>query len=98
MQDQRIDERVDDEIVFLIGRAQEMASVIEMRHDARIAVRMIGMVVAADVLDDGVDLDRIDVLGAEFQRVGEIVARPRADDEHVLKGLAAAVLLQQMNQ
>ncbi len=34
------------------------------------------MVVAADVLDDGVDLDRIDVLGAEFQRVGDIVAAP----------------------
>ena len=74
------------------GGAQEMPAVVEMRRHARVLIGMIGMLVDADVLDDGIDLDRVEPLDAEAQRVRHVVARTGADDQHVLERRAAAVL------
>ncbi|TDM81405.1 hypothetical protein CEE95_14840, partial [Lactobacillus crispatus] len=61
-------------------------------------IGLVGMVVDADVLDRGIDLDRIDALHAEAQGVRQVVAGAGADDHDVLERRAAAVLLQQMDQ
>ena len=43
------------------------------------------MVRAADLVDDRVDLDGVDVLRAVLQRGRDVVARAGADDQHVLE-------------
>jgi hypothetical protein len=97
VQNQRVDQGVHDEVVFPIGGAQEVPPIVQVPHDARILVGVIGMKVDADVLDCRVDLDRIDAIGSEVRRVRDVVAGAGADDQHVLERRAPAVLLQQID-
>ena len=56
------------------------------------------MVAPADPLDDRIDLDGIDALGAPHQRAADVVAGAGADDQHVAEGVAAGVAVQQVRQ
>ena len=69
-----------------------------MHGDARIVVRAVRMVALADPLDDGIDLDRVDALGAPRQRAADVVAGAGADDQHLAERLAAGVAVEQVRQ
>ena len=43
-QRQRVGQREDDEVVLLVGRAQERAAVVDVAGDARVGVRLVGVV------------------------------------------------------
>ena len=98
VQDQRVDQRIDDEVVFLFGRAQEVPSVIKVGHDTRVRIGLVRMMMDADVLDDRIDLHRVDALHAVAQRVRQIVAGAGADHHDIVKRRAAAALLQEVDQ
>ena len=82
----------------LVRRLQEVAAVVEVHGDARIVVGTIGMVPLADPLDDRIDLDRVDALGAPRQRAADVVAGAGADDQHLAERLAAGVAIEQVRQ
>ena len=56
-----------------------------MGNYPRILVRMVGMIIAADILDDRIDLDSIDLARSKSQCVSKIVPRSRTDDQHIAK-------------
>ena len=51
------------------------------------------MIMDADILNDRVDLDSVDTVGAKPQCMGDVIARTRSDHQHIAKGGAAAVSL-----
>ena len=61
-QRQRVGQREDDQVVLLVGAAQEGAAVVDVARDARVLVGLVGVLVDADLLDARVDLDGVDVL------------------------------------
>ena len=75
-----------------------MPTVVQVAGDAGVFVGPVGVVADADVLDHRVDLDRVHPGRAEPQRVRQVVAGARADDQHVPERLAAARPLQEMDQ
>ena len=83
-QRQGIGQREDDQVVLLVGVAQEGAAVVDVPRDARILVGAIRVLRDADGLDLGVDLDRVDVLGAVRQRLRHVAATAGPDDQHVV--------------
>ena len=98
MQHQRVDQRVDREVVFALGVAREAATVVEVDGHARVGIGLIGMRAPADRVDARVDFDRVDVLDAAAQRAGDIIAAAGADDHHVLERLAAGIAVEQVRQ
>ncbi len=64
--------------------AQERPAVVDDPRHPRVVVGVIGVMLDADALDGGVDLDRIHVLGAAIERDGHVRAAAGADDEHVV--------------
>src|SRR5262249_26228006 len=97
VQDQRVHAAVHDQVIFAVGGAQEMPAVVKVTDDSLVLVRVVGVGADADVLDHGVDLDRVDAFPAKAQRVSDVVARAGADNQDISKRRTAAVLLQQMN-
>ena len=67
-------------------------------RDARVAVRPVGMMKPAQLVDHRIDLDGIDVAGPLCQRGRDVVARAGADDQHVVKRFSARVAIEQMGQ
>jgi len=59
MQDQGVHEGIDYKIILAVGRAQKMPAIVQMGNYPRVLVRMVGMVMAANILDDRIDLDGI---------------------------------------
>ena len=69
-----------------------------MHGHTGVVVRAIGMIALADALNDRIDLDRIDTLGAPRQRAADVVARAGADDQDVAERLAARVAIEHVRQ
>ena len=60
--------------------------------------RMVVGILDADALDDRVDLDGVDTADPVAQRVVDVIAGPRADDEFILERRAAGASLEQVDQ
>ena len=80
---ERVGDRVEHEIVALLGVVQERPSVLDVHGDAGVLVRAVGVVVATESVQQGIDLDGIDVPGAPRERDRDVVPTPRPDDQHV---------------
>ena len=65
-----------------------MPRIVVDDRDARIRVRVIRMVGAAEADDRRIDFDRIHVLDAVAERGGDVSARSGAENQHVLEGVA----------
>ena len=74
VQHERIYQSVDDEIIFSLGRPQKISAIVKMNFDARILVWMIGMILGAQPIDRGIDLDGVNVLGAPLQSAADVIA------------------------
>ena len=98
VQHERIDQRVDDQVVLLVAGLEEVAAVVEVHEHARIVVRPIGMIALADALDHRIDFHGVDALGAPRQRAADVVAGSRADDQHLAERLGAGVAVEQVRQ
>ena len=98
VEDQGVDQGIDDQVVLPIGHTEKMPAVVQVFNNTRILVRMVGMVMNPDILDHRIDFDGVDMGRAESQRVGKVVARTGADDQHIAKGSSAAVLLEQVHE
>ena len=79
---QRIGQREQDQVVLLVGLLQERAPVVDVHADARVLIRVVGVVLRTEALQRRVDLDRVDVRRTLRQRDRDIGARPRSDDQH----------------
>ena len=88
LQRQRINQRKDDEVVFLVRGAEEVPGVVVDDRYARIVERMVGMQALAEPEDRRVDLHGIDVLGAVHQRGRDVGAGAGAENQHVLEAVA----------
>jgi len=93
VQDQRIHQGIDGEIIFALGRSQEMPAVIDVSRHARVLIGMVRIPVDADTLNDRIDLDGIDVANSEVKRVIDVVAGARADDQLLLERRTSGALL-----
>ena len=98
MHDQGIDERIHHQVVFSFGAPEKMSAIVQMRGNTSVLVWTVRMIMDADVLNDRVDLDSVDTVGAKPQCVGDVIARTRSDHQYIAKGGAAAVSLQQMDE
>ena len=61
-----------------VGPPQEGTGVIHIRRYARIGVGLLEMERLAQAQDCGIDLHRVDVLGAELEQQSHVIARARA--------------------
>ena len=90
VQHQRIDQRVDDQVVLLRwSSCRKLRPSSRCTVDARIRVGLVGMIAPAEPLDHRIDLDGIDARGAPLQRAADVVAGAGADDEHLARTAAA---------
>src|SRR5271166_743770 len=96
MQDQRINESENHQVVLAGGLLEKTASIVNVDTYPRISVRVIGMLSPANVEDLRIDLDCIDVFGPVFQGRCHVVARTCSDDQDILKGFAACIAVQQV--
>ncbi len=58
---ERVRQGEDDQVVGVGGLAQEGAAVVDVKGDAGVRERLVGVVGAAELGDDGIDLDGVDV-------------------------------------
>ena len=72
---------------------EEFTTVCDVHADPRILVRVVGMVVDADLVELGIDLDGVDVLGSVRQRNRNVVAIARTDHEDVGEVVEVAGIL-----
>ena len=75
-----------------------MSTVVKVANHPRVGVWPVGIPDDADALDDRVDLDGVDTADPVAQRVVDVIAGPRADDELILEGRAAGASLEQVDQ
>ena len=80
-QGERVGQGEQDQVVLTLLSLDKGPAVVDMDRHPGVLVRMARVVARAEVLDDRVDLDRIDVLGAVGQRDRDVVAVPGSDDE-----------------
>jgi hypothetical protein len=95
---ERVDESVGDQVVRVVGDAEEVPAVVHVTNDARVLIGPVRMMPKTDVEDHGVDLDGVDSRDTEPKGVGDVVSGACSDDEHVLERRAGRVLLQQVDQ
>ena len=95
---ERIDERVDDQVVLLVRRPQVVPAIVQMHDHAGIRVGVVRMIAPTEPVNHRVDLDRIDARRAPLQGAADVVARPRADHEDLGEGWTAGVAIEQMWQ
>ena len=88
---ERVGDRVEDEVVAAIGVVEEGPAVLDVHGDPRVLVRMIRMAVAAEPIQERIDLHGVDALGAVRQRDRDVVAAAGADDEHVRERVGGRV-------
>ena len=81
---QRVGQGEQDEVVASVGPLQERPAVVDVDRHPRVLVRMLRMQVAAEPLQHGIDLHRIDVLRAVGERQGDVVPAAGPDDQDVL--------------
>ena len=74
MQYQRIDERVDNQIVLAIRCTKKIASVVQMNLDARIRIWPVRMILLAQAINCRINLHRVHVLRAPLQGTTHVVA------------------------
>src|SRR5262245_7353790 len=64
-----------------------------MDTDARwIEIRLVVVVIGADLLNHRIDLDGVDVLGAPLQSAADVVAAAGADNQYVVERLVRQAL------
>ena len=85
-QGQGVGQREDDQVVLLVGRPQVRPAVVDVR-DPRVLVRVVGVILHADLLDGRVDLHGVHVARAVGQGDGHVGAAARPHDQHLLVGL-----------
>ena len=88
-QGQRVGQGEQDQVVRLIAPLQEGPAIIDVHGDARVLVRVRGVVVPTGLLQDRIDLDRIHRGGSLRQGVRHVVATARAHDQHIADGPAS---------
>src|SRR6516162_2782988 len=98
MKDERVDKRVYDQVVFAVGCAEEMSAIIEVPNHPAVLIRLVGMVADADVLDNRVDFNGINLFNAKTQGMRYVVTRSCANNQSVPKRWGAAMLLKQMDE
>jgi hypothetical protein len=98
MEHERVDERVDDEVVLPMRLAHEASAIVDVNGDSRILVRMVRMFFPADVIDGWIDFHGVHVLRTIRQCRRDIVARSGADNQHVRERPPAGVAIQQMRK
>ena len=67
---------------LLIRGLQVVAAIVQVDRHAAVAVRKVGMIEPAELIDHRIDLDGIDTIRAPLQRAADIVARSGADHQH----------------
>src|SRR5229473_3146261 len=98
VQYQRVDQRIDNQIVLPVSRAEKVAAIIQMDLNPRILIRLVGMVLPPQAINCRVDLDGVDVLGPPLQRPADIITGTCSDYQHVREGRPAGVSIQQVWQ
>src|SRR5260370_12702664 len=69
-----------------------------MNLNSRVLVGTVGMILRAQTIDRGIDLNGVNVFGAPLQSPADIVTRTRTDDHHITKGRPSGVTIQQVWQ
>src|ERR1700736_527408 len=92
VENQRVDERILDKVVFVLGGAQVVPPIVKMSADPRVGIGSVGIISDADALDNRIDLHRVDAAYAVAQGMADIVARSRADNQHIREWQAAECL------
>ncbi len=82
-QGQRVGQGEDDEVVLLVGVAQECTAVVDVGADTRVVVGPVRVAGLADLEQLWVDLDGVDMTRAVVQRQRDVRAAARSDDEHL---------------
>src|SRR5437762_1841978 len=85
MQDKRVHQGIDREVVLLARVTHEAASIVQMNVNASIVVGPVRMMVVAERLDARVDLHGIDMTSAAAQRRGYVVSAAGTDDHDLLE-------------
>ena len=98
MQHERVDQRIDNQIVLPIARTQKVAAVVQVNLNALVLVRMVRMVLSSQAIDGRIDLDCVNMLSAPLQGPTDIITRTSADDQYIRKGRTACISIQQMGQ
>ena len=95
---QGVGEREQDQVVLLVGPLEERPPIVDVDADARVVVGVLGVTLGADLLEAGVDLDRVHVPGALGQCDRHVRPRPGADDQDVLEGCRRALVGQEVDR
>ena len=92
---QRVGQRVQDEVVLLLGVLQVLAAVADMDGDPRVLVGVGRVILPPDLHEHRVDLDRVDMPGSLGEGDRDIVPVPGPDDQDVAQARAGDVLVGQ---
>ena len=87
----RIQHAIDDQVILLLGGAEEIPRVVDRQVDAGVVVWTLGMIFGAKECDRGIDFDGIDMGSAHPQRGRHVIAAAGADDGHALRRLLEIV-------
>ena len=90
-QGQRVGQGEQDHVVLGVRLLQEGPAVVDVHGDPGILVRMIRVQPLAQLVKLGIDLYRVDVLGALQEGVRHVVAGSGADDQDVAERVAWCV-------
>ena len=90
-QGQRVGQREQDHVVLRVRLLQEGPAVVDVHGDPGILVGMVRVQPPAQLVELGIDLHRVDVLGAVQQGVGHVVAGTGADDQDVVQRVRGSV-------
>ena len=90
---ERIGDRVQDEVVSALGVVEERPTVLDVHRHARVLIRVVGVMVATESIQQRVDLHGVDVCRALRERDRHVVAAAGADDQHVRERVLRRVLV-----
>lgn len=96
MEDQRIHDRIADQVVGPRCLPHEAASIIDLDGNPLVVVRSIRVISPPDLIEHRIDLHRINMLRSLGQHRLHVVARTRPDDHYILEGRAPGVSIEQM--
>ena len=95
---QRVRQREQDHVVAIGRPLEERPAVGDVHVDARVVVRMLRIELDPQLVEVGVDLDRIDTLRAVGQSDGHIATRSGADDEHPARRMDRALVRREVQR
>ena len=81
----RIQHAVDDQVIFLVGRAEEVPRIVDRQCNARVVIRPLGVILGPEKRDGRIDFDGIDMGSPHPQRGRDVIAAARADNGHALR-------------